>query len=58
MTNAEKYEEVFGMKLEFNACPCIECSSCKIGIAGGCSDEKRVKWWNSEYKGSEEKKNE
>ena len=55
MTNAEKYEEVFGMKLEFNACPCIEGSSCKIGITGGCSDEKRLRWWNSEYKESEDK---
>lgn len=49
MTNAEKYEEVFGMKMEFNTCPCIECSNCKV-CTDLCSEEKRVKWWNSEYK--------
>ena len=52
MTNAEKYEEVFGITPDKFTCPTDECDACPaqykacFGIVG---------WWNEEYK---EKENE
>ena len=48
MTNAEKYEEVFGIKPDKNCCPTDSCENCPA--------EKKeplclCKWWDSEYKG-------
>ena len=57
MTNAEKYEEVFGLKVDPSLCPTFACTDCPCGIMdhnngdvtchGGCTYE----WWNKEYKG-------
>lgn len=52
MTNAEKFEEVFGAKPDIIHCPILyrkNCGSCK-GFEGNspcCGSD----WWNSEYKG-------
>lgn len=56
MTNAEKYEEVFGF--EHPDCPTWHCPSCPVFKE--CSEHhfseiSYIKWWNSEYK--EGKKN-
>ena len=48
MTNAEKFEEVVGEKLNTTVCPLGECISCPnaIDFNWNCSQA----WWNSEYK--------
>ena len=47
MTNAEKYEEVFGITPDKNGCPTEECDACP---AYGKSCFGIVGWWNEEYK--------
>ena len=46
MTNAEKYEEIFGLPCPFD-CITKECSECPI--TGDCSLSKRSGWWRREY---------
>lgn len=51
MTNAEKFEEVFGAEPSTAHCPILwskDCGRCK-GFEGNspCCDSD---WWNSEYK--------
>lgn len=47
MTNAEKFEEVFGLIPDYTACPTRSCSECPTYNKGyDCS----AKWWESEYK--------
>ena len=57
MTNAEKYQEVFGFKPAY-VCPTYTCSNCPIGLKTCQVNEYRLipiaKWWNQEYKGGEE----
>lgn len=52
MTNAEKYEQIFGFKPDVHNCPADECSNCPAHEKS-CSGI--VGWWNEEYK---EKENE
>lgn len=51
MTNAEKFEEVFGAKTNIVHCPILyreDCKKCKGYCNGlGCRGSD---WWNSEYK--------
>ena len=58
MTNAEKYEEVFGMPLDTAICPTSDCNVCPCanlvrdedGISIACTSSKVYEWWKSEYK--------
>ena len=45
MTNAQKYEEVFGFPPE-KACPTECCSDCPLHEEKDCHCEE---WWDSEY---------
>jgi len=53
MTNAEKFEEVYGFKPTKLGCPvvhtldCLNCKGYNSDFPLGCSDSD---WWNSEYK--------
>ena len=56
MTNADKYEEVFGFPPNRYACMYDDHKDCK-GCPIVCEDNsalERLKWWNSEYKESEQ----
>lgn len=46
MTNAQKYEEVFGFPLNTSFCPAEKCKICPME-AETCDCDK---WWDSEYK--------
>ena len=53
MTNAEKYEEVFGMKVDKDMCPTKECATCPLKKEGWrCATTEN--WWDEEYKGGAE----
>lgn len=49
MTRAEKFHEVFGVKMDSNSdCGFFDCSaikSCEV-----CSVRNTKEWWNGEYK--------
>ena len=50
MTNAEKYEEVFGLPVDSSMCPTRDCDNCPIRSLGiMCVDTEE--WWCEEYKG-------
>ena len=51
MTNAEKYQEVFGFPPDKGNCPAERCEICP-----GHTDEClcTCKWWDEEYKGGAE----
>lgn len=54
MTNAEKYEKVFGLEPNPTLCPSNYCCDCPItpDVCKHKSDKTAIrKWWNSEYKG-------
>lgn len=55
MTNAEKFEEVFGAKPTTVHCPILyreDCKNCKgFGNSLNCFESD---WWNSEYKENKE----
>lgn len=46
MTNAEKYQEVFGLIPDTSNCPTEDCSFCP----NRCNS---YVWWNEEYKGND-----
>ena len=57
MTNAEKYQEVFGLIVDHSMCPTTDCDVCpcvskdskgNVSCVGGCT----YKWWDEEYKGT------
>lgn len=55
MTNAEKFEEVFGFEPDTFRCPTYGCDKCPISNV--CNNNTkdfhysdRQKWWYSEYK--------
>ena len=48
MTNAEKYQEVFGFPPDKGCCPAERCEICP-GHAEECLCT--FKWWDEEYKG-------
>jgi hypothetical protein len=52
MTNAEKYQEVFGFPPDKGSCPAEDCHVCPIN---NCSEdfgrESTFEWWDEEYKG-------
>lgn len=50
MTNAEKYEEVFGFPPDTTACPTWGCSYCPEMYTRIGSFTCRPNWWNEEYK--------
>lgn len=53
MTNAEKYQEVFGFPPEKRNCPTKECDICPIDKEGlSCATTED--WWDEEYKGGAE----
>ena len=45
MTNAQKYEEVFGFPPDKFSCPMEECDKCPCNY--NCDS---YSWWDSEYK--------
>lgn len=47
MTNAEKYEDVFGFKPDVNCCPAPTCEDCPVHDKAQplCTSN----WWNEEY---------
>lgn len=54
MTNAEKYEEVFGLPVDPSMCPTINCDLCdcvrkdtegSVSCIAACT----YAWWNEEY---------
>ena len=52
MTNAEKFEQIFGQKPDMSECPFEwepDCAKCEGRISGlwDCHE----KFWNAEYKG-------
>lgn len=61
MTNAEKYQEVFGMKPDTGNCPTSNCNFCpcaSIDDEGciSCIGISVSDFWNSEYKENEDGK--
>lgn len=50
MTNAQKYEEVFGFPPDKSACPTKECGKCPVTVKGYLSPCAIGPWWNDEYK--------
>jgi len=57
MTNAQKYEEVFGFPVDKEMCPTAHCENCPIiklkPFMKLCGTDTTImeEWWNSEYKG-------
>lgn len=58
MTNAEKYEEVFGVPPDITRCPTADCDKCFLGKKKRkkgqwwcVTGEDIMNWWNSKYKG-------
>ena len=52
MTNAEKYEEIFGIKPDMTSCPTRKCVECPLYNTNThlCGQDTRM-WWVSDYKG-------
>ena len=48
MTNAQKYEEIFGFP-PYMGCPTTKCAFCPLVEMTTCKEED---WWNSEYEES------
>lgn len=46
MTNAEKFEEVFGRVPNHSICPLDDCGTCKYLMCTLCT----YQWWNDEFK--------
>lgn len=59
MTNAEKYQEVFGFPPDTGNCPADDCNVCPCVAKNSMGDISCLasytsSWWNSEYKGGAE----
>lgn len=60
MTNAEKYEEVFGFPPDTGNCPAEDCPICPCADLkhnnghNYCVNSSTHDWWNEEYKGGAE----
>ena len=52
MTNAEKYKEVFGFEPDTNRCPTTNCQDCPAEVEQCICT---CAWWDSEYKGGNDK---
>ena len=57
MTNAEKYQEVFGLPVDTSLCPTKECKFCPCSTENSegtvfCRDGCPYEFWNKEYKGN------
>lgn len=54
MTNAEKYQEVFGVYPDPSMCPAEDCIYCPCNPSKGdpelCAGGSTYEFWNSEYK--------
>ena len=53
MTNAEKYQEVFGFPPDKGNCPAERCEICPCSVGGKFNCFCR-NWWDEEYKGGAE----
>ena len=51
MTNAEKYEEVFGFKPDTYSCPTRYCKNCPEDKSRSCRLNDNIRWWKREYNG-------
>ena len=54
MTNAEKYQEVFGFPPDKGNCPAESCEVCPEMYTRNGSFTCRPNWWNEEYKENKE----
>ena len=50
MTNAEKYQEVFGIEPDTVACPTKQCFNCPNYDPNRTPFKCTETWWQSEYK--------
>ena len=51
MTNAEKYQEVFGFPPDKGNCPTEDCHFCPVNCSADFGRESTFDWWDEEYKG-------
>ena len=56
MTNAEKYQEVFGFPPDKASCPTRLCKNCPVSPdkKNTCNAGYQYHWWDEEYKGGAE----
>lgn len=54
MTNAEKYQEVFGFPPDTGCCPTECCAFCPVTPCNANEPAATFDWWNEEYKGGVE----
>lgn len=54
MTNAQKYEEIFGFPPDKEMCPAAECKICPVENCEP-ANHSSLDWWDSEYKEPEVK---
>ena len=47
MTNAQKYEEIFGFPPDVDMCPTIKCEDCPLHEINYCNCGE---WWDYEHK--------
>ena len=50
MTNAEKYEKIFGREPDVYGCPQQHCKDCPCNKKDEGIECKPEHWWNSTYK--------
>lgn len=53
MTNAEKYQEVFGFPPDKGNCPTECCNFCPLDCCDANGPASRNDWWDEEYKGND-----
>lgn len=54
MTNAEKYQEVFGFPPDKGNCPTECCTFYPVNCSADFGRESTFEWWDEEYKGGAE----
>lgn len=54
MTNAEKYQEVFGFPPDRGNCPTEYCKFCPVNCSADFGCESAFDWWDEEYKENKE----
>lgn len=56
MTNAEKYEEVFGLEPDKASCPTRLCNKCPLSpdSKSPCNAGYPYHWWELEYNGGKD----